>query len=139
MFSCRSPFSGKAYEMGKKLKDQAGGDHDARKIRREPAWIVDDLQDRALFVRPVPIRLIKCFAGVTQRTVHVDQHLPVLARVGSLQPHAARKVLGDFRAGVPIKSEFDEVQAERLVESLRSQIQLKLATVVGEFLRVQKG
>src|SRR5438093_1160391 len=101
--------------MREELGHQSRAHQYAREIRREPAWVVDDLENRALIVR-VEARLIVRFAGVPERIVHVDQHLAVFAGIRTLQAYAAGKVFGDVRARIYVVLEFKEVNVERLVE-----------------------
>src|SRR5881392_3417306 len=93
--SCAPPF-GKADQVRSKLNDHSERDQDARKIGRQPTWIMDDLQDSdlafAFVVVLVEPRLIKGFAVVTQRLVHRDFHLPIFAGAGAPNLHAAGEV-----------------------------------------------
>ena len=92
-------FVAKPTRWVRELNHQTQRHQHAGEIRREPARVVDDLQDRALVVL-VEAGLIIRFAGVAQRVVHVDQHFAVFAGVGPLQAHAAGKVLGNVRARI---------------------------------------
>ena len=78
VFSCRyrPPFSGKPNQMKSELHEQARRDDDARDIRRDEARIVHYLKNRGRIIR-FKSSLIKSFAAISQRMVHVDERVAI--------------------------------------------------------------
>jgi hypothetical protein len=62
--------------MKTKLHEQTGGDNHARHIRRHEARVVHDLQNRRGIVW-LKTGLIKCFAAIPERMIHVNQNVAV--------------------------------------------------------------
>src|SRR2546425_6150328 len=90
IFSCHYPPLQKWNEVDQELNNQTERNQDARKIRRQPAWIMHYLEHGALVVA-VEAGLIVGFARIAQRVVHINVDFAFLARVRPLQQDAAGK------------------------------------------------
>src|SRR4029079_13641593 len=131
-FSCCPPFETEAEQVRHKLNHQAKTHQDTGEIGGEPARVMDHLQDRAIVIL-IKTRLVKGFAGVTQRVVHVNLNLTVIA-AGRLELDPARKVLGGIGSGVDVVSELEQFQGEGLVKTARAHFELIGAALIGKIL-----
>src|SRR5437870_1578126 len=122
--------------MRHKLNDHSRAYQPAGEIRREPAWIANDLENSPLLVLVVPVGLVKCLATITQRIVHEDQEFTVFALRRVVQTHAAGEIFRNVAARVSVEFEFHEMQAERFVKSPRAQRELILTVLERELLRI---
>ena len=82
----------KADQMISELNEQSRGDDHARHVRREETRIMHDLQDRCGVILLKP-GLIKCFAAITQRMIHIDKNLAIYRSLRIDQRDAAGEVL----------------------------------------------
>ena len=82
--------------------------------------------------------LIKCFTGIAQWTVHINQHLPVFAGIGPLQDDAAGKVLGHVGSEIDVMPELLKLDAERLVVAAQAHDQFIGAVVPAQLLGPQQ-
>ena len=76
-----------------KLHEQAHGNDHASDIWREETRIVDDLENRGRIVL-LKSRLVKSFAAIPQRMIHVNQHVAVHYAFGIDQGNATEKFFG---------------------------------------------
>src|SRR5262249_24394203 len=76
--SCQSgsPFPREADKVRSELHEQSGCDNNASSVRRDEARVMNDLQNGSLIV-VLKTRLVKDFAPITQRMIHVNQHIAV--------------------------------------------------------------
>ena len=65
--------------------------------------------------------LVKCFAAITQRMIHIDQNIAIHRTLRINQRHAAGKILGNLRAGVSLVRELLQRDAVRFVIARRTQ------------------
>ena len=103
--------------MRSELHEQSGCDNNARSVRGDEARVMNDLQNGSLIVL-LKTRLVKGFAPITQRMIHVNQHVAVHYAFGIDQGNATGKVFRDFGAGVTLVREFLQGNAVRFVVTL---------------------
>ena len=96
--------------MKSKLDEQTDGNDHTGDIRREKARVVDHLQNRGRIVR-LKSGLIKSFAAITQRMIHVNQDIAIHGTFRIDQRHFAREIFRDLRPGVVLVGEFLERDA----------------------------
>jgi hypothetical protein len=82
---------------------------------------VNDLKNGDARVNVIEAGLIKGFAGVPERVVHVDQDFAIFAGVRTLNVDATGEVLWNVRAAVNVVAEFKQLEAERFVKANRPQ------------------
>src|SRR5262249_12713771 len=105
--SCESgsPFPREADKVISEMHEQSGCDNNARSVRRDEARVMNDLQNGSLIVL-LKTRLVKGFAPITQRMIHINQHIAVHCVFGIDEGNATGKVFRDFGAGVTLVREF---------------------------------
>src|SRR4029077_18955763 len=128
--SCQSgsPFSREADEVISELHEQSGCDNNARSVRRDEARVMNDLQNGSLIVL-LKTRLVKGFASITQRMIHVNQHIAVHYAFGIDQGNATGKVFWDFGAGVTLVREFLQGNTVRFVVTHRPERDRPIAAI----------
>src|SRR5215469_5432809 len=109
-----SLFPREADKVISELHEQSGCDNNARNVRRDEARVMNDLQNGSLIVLLKP-RLVKGFAPIAQRMIHVNQHVAVHFAFGIGQGNETGKVFRNFGAGVTLVRELLQGDAVWLV------------------------
>src|SRR4029077_71989 len=123
--SCQSgsPFPREANKMISELHEQSGCDNNAGSIRRDEARVMNDLQNGSLIVL-LKTSLVKCFAAITQRMIHINEHVAISRSFGVNESNAAWGIFRYFGTCLPLMRKCLQGDTVRLIVACRPHDQL---------------